>query len=233
MRFLTVLFLLINSCGFGASLGPAERAFARKHVSKMQAEFERDGILGVARRTDHALDNLVRRAIGELHKKGEHSYAQGQEDEWNSHFRGVLEAEMSVSGIGDIGDHKPLIQWLENFYNKIEGILGMDLCQALHLSDIKTFNSCIPVAFHPCTFDMGTVAGARQDEYRRHMQKGAIYMGLLPVVTYWACDIGCMFGTAGIAALLCGPIASLAELGMSGPISGKISDAIYNRACGP
>lgn len=232
----TILLLLCSAALASPHMGPRERGFAKRHTSKIQAEFERGDLTAVAARTDQALNSLVSRAIHQLHRKGQHKFADAKQEEWNLNFRGFLSAEIQAHAggrIGDIGDHKPLVQWLADFYDKVEAVLGVDACQFLHLSDIKTLNFCIPVAFHPCSFDMGSVPGARKDEYRRHMQKGAVYMGLLPVVTYWATDIGCMFGTVGIGALLCGSVASLAESLMAGPVSGKISDKIFDRACGP
>lgn len=235
MRHLFVLAFLFSfsTIGGAADLGPRERAFAKRQAEQIQQEFDKGDLPAVAARVDQALNSIVTLAINKLHKKGEHDIADSAEDEWNGQFRGYLSASMAVHGFGDIGDHKPLIKWLADFYDKVEGALGVDACQFFHISDIKTFNFCIPIAFHPCSFDMGTVSGLRKDEYRKHMQKGAVYMGLLPVTVYWACDIACTFGTSGIGVLFCGPIASIAEMIMAGPISAKISDKIFDRACGP
>lgn len=234
MQYFILAAFFAASLGFGADLGPKEKLFAKRQADQIQAEFDRGDLPAVAARTDQALNSLVNKAIHELHKKGEHDLAAKAEKEWNASFRGFLTNGMATSGrYGDIGDHKPLIQWLADFYDKIEGVLGVDVCKMFRISDIKTFNFCIPVAFHPCTFDMGKIPGARKDEYRVHMQKGAVLNGLLPVTTYWACDIACVFGTSGIGVLFCGPVAGIAEAIMAGPISARISDKIYDKACAP
>lgn len=230
MIAILVFAAIVSLCAEASEpLEKKHREFARQQTEILRKEVERDGLPALARRSDQALDNLVRRGVSELHKRGWHGLANQKQSEWERNYRGYL--SMRVTGYGDIGDHKPLSQWLADFYDAIEEKLGVTICKALHLSDIKTFNYAIPVVFNPCTFDMGSVSISRKDEYRNHFAEGAVYYGLMPVVTYWVVDIACLFGTSGIGVFFCGPIANFAEMACAEWIAPKLSDRVYDRAC--
>ena len=109
--------------------------------------------------------------------------------------------------------------------------LGVEVCKALHLSDIKTFNFTLPIVFRPCSFPMDAVTITRKAEYRNHFAQGKVYYGLVPVITYWAINAPCMIGTAGLATMLCGPAASIAEWFMGYSIAPWLSDKIFDGVC--
>ena len=185
----------------------------------------------LAARSDAALDNLVKRGILQLNIAGLNELASHKESEWG-HYTGYLVKSLTPS-MQDIGDHKPLIGWLADFYNILEDSLGVDKCKKLHLSDIKTFNYAIPVVFHPCDFPMDKVTGTRQDEYKRHFSEGDVYYGILPVVTYWGADIACDVATSGGGiAWACGTIAGASEFISAKFLAPHISDFIFNQCCG-
>lgn len=223
--------LMVTGFVYGRDLNDNEKGWASRQADSVGAEVDAGGLEKFADRTDQALNRVVLVALHQMDKKGQHAFATQKEQEWNTHFRGYLSHRYSA-GYGDIGDHAPLVKWLADFYDKVEAKLGVTLCKMTHISDIKTFNFCIPVVFHPCTFDMGGVTLSRKDEYRNHFSQGLTYYGLLPVVTYWVADIGCMFGTVGIGALLCGPVAGLAEIACANTVAPKVSDRVFDRACG-
>jgi len=213
------------------SLPQEHQDHVRGTARAIRQEIEDGGMPRLALRTDQALDQLVARGVSELRDKGDDIYATRTEWDWKQNYQGYLTRGLMLRGGRDIGDHAPLIKWLASFYDHLESVLGVDACRALHLSDIKTFNFCIPVVFHPCTFPMDSVQGAREDEYRRHFAKGAVYYGLMPVILYWTADIACLAGTYGTGiGWLCGPISSAAEFITGKWIAPKVSDFVFERA---
>jgi len=207
---------------------PSAKSHGNSKARELRMELDRQDLLPLARRTDWALANIVSRATEELRRQGFREMADRYDAEYFFQFSSYLSRAVESR---DIGDHKPLIEWLADFYNKLEAILGVSVCKSLHLSDIKTLNYCIPVVFKPCTFLMDQVTITRKDEYRNHFSGGAIYYGLVPVLTYWVIDIPCMVGTSGIAAFLCGPAANAGEYAMYKWLAPKLSDNLFDRVC--
>ena len=225
MKFIILAFLFSVPVFAQTQLG-----FATEHVRALRNELRDGDIVTLAGRTDQALDALVNRALEKLRAKNENEFADQSEDEWNSQFKGFL-TRMTTSH--DIGDHAPLIKWLATFYDAVEKKLGVEICKLTHLSDIKTFNYCIPVVFHPATFPMDNVAGPRSFEYLRHCNQGAVYYGLLPVIAYWVVDIACTAATyGGGAVFFCGPVGSLAEIVMAKFFATNICEWIYTKSGG-
>jgi hypothetical protein len=214
------------------SLDLSHRQTAHRQARAIRREIEDGNMYATAQRTDEALDALVARGVQKLREKGDDSFAEQFEGEWSDQFRGFLAHAMAQNGGRDIGDHKPLIQWLATFYDHLESVLGVQVCKSLHLSDIKTFNYCIPIVFHPCTFPMDNVTVSREAEYANHFAKGAVYYGLIPVVVYWVCDISCIASTSGIATMICGPLSGGAEFIMGKWFAPRLSNRIFERACG-
>jgi hypothetical protein len=200
----------------------------RQQVWAVQADVRQGGFMALASHTDTALDRVVRLALSNAAASGDALWAAQRLAEWELRYQGWITRRLFTD---DIGDHNPLSLWLANLYDHVEALLGVDLCRILHLSDIKTFNFCIPVVFRPCTFPMDAVTGSRELEWIRHFDEGAIYYGLFPVVLYWIADIACSVGTYGGGAMwLCGPIAGFAEW-LTGTFSGGFGAFIFEQAC--
>ena len=206
---------------------------ARVFAAKLGRDIDRGDMPKVAFLTDKAIKNLLNTAEKELTRKGHDDVASELRMEYGERFDGFL--TRMVSDGRNIGDHKPLWDWLGRAYAKIEGALGLTICQLLHLSDLKTINYGIPVVFHPCTFPMDHVQGDRIVEYRRHFSgkaDGEIYDGLIPVISYWVawgvCE-GATWGTGWF--IICSPIATLVEIAEERWITPKLSDKIYTRRC--
>jgi hypothetical protein len=214
------------------SLDTSHRQSARRQAKALRREIEDGNMYATAQRTDEALDALVARGLQKLHEKGDEYFADRFELQWSDKFRGFLTHAMVQNDMRDIGDHKPLIQWLATFYDHLESVLGVNICKSLHLSDIKTFNYCIPIVFHPCTFPMDNVTVSREAEYANHFAQGAVYYGLIPVVVYWVCDISCLAATSGIGAMLCGPLSGGAEFIMGKWFAPKLSNRLFEKVCG-
>lgn len=209
------------------------RAYAQKMTREVESELKAGDFLPLAKRYDWALDHIMERAARELKKRGHHDLADEATATWNFHYRGFL---TRMVGEGrDIGDHAPLFDWLKSFYLKVELVLGREVCKSLHISDLHTLNHGIPVVFKPCSFPMDSVPLTRKMEYQQHFNGDFApqgFYGVLPVLVYWVIDIPCMVGTAGLAALLCGPAASVGEYLTYRTIGPKISNRIFDRVCG-
>ena len=230
---LVLLCLLLGFSAFGYEFTKEDRAKIDKDGKRFAREIRDDiqngRMSAMARRTDEAIKYMIQRGNEELRKRGDYDGAYFFEFKYQTEFSGYL-TKMVVSD-RNIGDHKPLSTFLADYYNRLEFIIGVDMCKALHLSDIKTLNFCLPVVFKPCSFDMGTVTIARKDEYRKHFAQDDVYYGLVPVVVYWVIDVPCMMFTAGIGALFCGPIAGVAEYGMANFLAPKLSDSLFDSVC--
>lgn len=232
--FIALSILLLSLPAMARQLTGAEKvhvkAEARRQVRLLKAEIRSGNLDALAQRSDAAIQAMVARGVKELAIRGDEVYAAQAQSEYETKFRGYLTRMVRSR---DIGDHKPLVEWLDSFYERLEFVLGVELCKATHLSDLYTLNHCIPVVFHPCTFPMDAVGGDRESEYQRHFAKGSVYYGLVPVVTYWALDIGCVAATQGAGTIwLCGPIAGAGEYLMATFVAPKLSNAVYEHVCG-
>lgn len=194
---------------------------AEKKLQALHDEFERGGLTAMAERTDKALNGLFWVAIRNLKKHGHYSTAKKMEREWNEQ-RGKLYTFMRAGR--DIGDFEPISLWLAAAYEVLEYTLGYEICRALRLSDIKTFNYTIPVVFSPCKHGFL--------EFEMHFVHDAKYRGLAPVVSYWVSVITCSVATYGAGYFfICSPIGMLVELGMDRWAAPWLAPKIYNLAC--
>lgn len=171
--------------------------------------------------SQHAIDSLLKRACFELHKRGEHQIERDIWYKWSTQYRYMLTEKRNI------GDHKPLLDWLAQVTKALQSKLGIPLMNLLHLSDLITFNYAIPFIMDPCHFDITPMPEAqRQFEFGRHMAGDGTFEGLFPVLTYWAT----LTGTASmgpIAALLAG----VAELSMDRFLAPELSDFVYFGSC--
>lgn len=188
----------------------------------------------LARRSDDTLDAIIRVAVVNMRAGGDLYWRDADriEWQWNHKYRGMLVRDALTRGIGS---HHPLIQWLADAYAVIEAALGVEVCKALHLSDIETLNRGVVVVFNPRSFPMDDVPGARIDEYRRHFAYDDTmnhYYGVSAVVTWWGISIGCWAGTSGFGAFLCAIAATGGEWLMGHVLGPKLSDLVYHTAGG-
>jgi hypothetical protein len=216
------------------SLTIQQQHFADEQAGNLRDELMQGDMVTLADKSDQALDAVVARAMVHLRKKGDYHFADQMESEWAEKYHGFLtRMVIAEEATHDIGDHAPLLQWLATLYDEVEGKLGVEICKLTHLSDIKTFNYTIPIVFHPATFPMDQVTGPRAYEYLRHCNQGSVYYGLLPVLTYWVADVGCMVGTYGTGAImLCGLIGDASEVVMSKFFAVGICEWIYTKSGG-
>lgn len=157
-------------------------------TQKMSKQFEKEVKSGrLQRKTNTALDAIVRLSVYKLNRIGKKAEAAQLLKEWKDQWDGYLIRR-------DLGDHAPLSQWLAEKYAILEFILGVDVCHALRLDDIKIINYAIPVVFS-CIDDVDLV------EYEKHFDP------LVGTAAYWVTFFACVGGTWGTGFLFCGPIA--------------------------
>lgn len=191
-----------------------------------------------------ALEAIFQRSAHLLMEKGRKDVADDLLKDWHGFYLGVVLFGPSK----DMGDHKPLSQWLADAYAKIEGVLGPEVCDFFHLSDINIINFTIPVTFDPhedatwCVEHQEKLPEAScEPEYRRHFagtkwQKedddGAtarLHFGFAPVVTYWIVFAACEAATWGTdGTLLCSPIAGLSEIAIARYVAPPVSQKIWD-----
>ena len=206
---------------------------AGKYVSCFLAErrannFGRsfDTPLKMAHITDKAIQGIMKIAAWNLGARGFEEEAIQLEQEMVYH-EGEIERIISREGY-DIGDFKPLSEWLTKVYSRLENVLGYEVCYALRLSDIKTINYALPVVFNPCPFG--------EKEFTIHFCHDPVkplhYRGLAPVIAYWSVDIGCSIGTFGAGwAFLCGPISSVVERFVDWKVAPYLAPRIFAKVC--
>lgn len=217
-----VIFLMLFLCV------PSFSSVPMSESAKIETDIENGKL---AQRTQKALDTVLGVASGELRRHGHYAEADNLDMEyWNTYRDAFMSYFMGEDR--DIGDHKPISQWLADKYDMLELLLGVGVCKQTHLSDIKTFNFTIPIVFRPCTFPMDSVLGVRIDEYRNHFSEGDVYYGLVPVVTYWV-----VYGVTTAATMgggfvfIAGIAGSLAER-LIAIVTPNLSDKVFTRACG-
>lgn len=200
----------------------SDESKANRRLQAYKDEFAESGLLGLANRTDQALDAVLKVSITNLNRKGFRSLAR-EVDQGRMKFRGEV-TRLTMNPSRDIGDFEPLSDWLAGIYDKIEAALGYEICRALRISDIKTFNYTIPIVFRPCSVDM--------DEYELHFVHDAKYRGLFPVVVYWVSSMTCNMATFGAGAFfICSPISMLIEMGADRWVGPWLSPRIWGAFC--
>lgn len=232
--FLVFLVAFVLACTQGF---PAR--FKQQDVYDQASQMDGPDFQNLAKKTDVTIKAIITRAVSTLHDQGFDEEADRIEQEYKANFDWFVFRMVLARGEHHIGDHKPLIDWLAKVYDSLEAKLGVQVCKALHLSDIKTLNYCIPVVFHPCTFDLNGLNVDREAEYRRHfaMDDGgsadpehSLY-GLASVAVYWTIEGACLTGTSGIGSILCGLAATGAEFFSGHIVMPHISDSLFVRIC--
>lgn len=173
--------------------------------------------------TQSVLNYIVKRANYQLTLQGYGTLARRYQYEWNTWFSHALLSD-NARGIGDFA---PLLDWLALYYELLELKLGKELCDLLHLSDIKVLNFTIPVVFSPCAPIF------KESDFYDHFVGDGQYYGFAPVVAYWLTNIGCMAVTLGTGVVLvCGTASTGVEIAMHGMVAPALSPKIYRLACG-
>jgi hypothetical protein len=217
---LVVCLALGSAYAFGCGV-PGEPSNCGNEVAEVStrterivAEFEmevRDGRL--KQRTNIALNGIVRLAIRKLKAKG-HSYeAKKLQEEWETRWDGY------IFRVGrDLGDHRPLSQWLAEKYAMLELILGTTVMEATRLVDLKIINYGIPVVF-------SCVDNVDEAEFGRH------FIPFSGTVIYWTSFVACVGGTWGTGFLFCSPISWGCEMLTENVLAPKLNPTVWRWSC--
>lgn len=184
MKYIVLLFLSVSLFADPSYTQKDERL-----AREIGQDINRHG-MQMRIRTNVALDAIIRVMVGELRNKAYTAEAEQIEKEWNEQYSFFILRR-------DLGDHKPLSDWLANTYAKVESLLGVFICQQLHLDDINVLNYSIPIVFHPCDYPMDFVSDPRRVDYACHFVGTSKHGGFAPVVAYWTSYAACVVGTSG------------------------------------
>ncbi len=100
----------------------------------------------------------------------------------------------------------------------LELILGVEVCKALRLIDIKIINYAIPVVFK-------CVDQVDEAEYERH------FVPFCKVVSFWVTFFSCVGFTYGTGFLYCSPIAIGVEWIVGNHVAPRLNEGVWKRVC--
>lgn len=161
--------------------------FARRGINTAKTW---DDLDSMAVDADLALSRMIKLASMHLRLKGKAKEAKALSAEFNAQWQGYFSASINAKGVGD---HAPLIDWLDRWYVKMEDFFGTKFMEMTRLKDIKTFNFTIPVVFQPKgegRFE--PFEPWERDDYVEH------FVPFAGAVTYWATWGACTAGTWGL-----------------------------------
>lgn len=210
IMYLTAWFLIDYSV--------ANAAFDEKPIVKSVAENLEHGEL--AEEAHKTVNTIVLFSIITLKAHGFHDEAREIRDEWDANEAYFFSELMAK----DLGDHRPLSEWLASVYMRLELLLGKPLMAWTHLDDIKVLNFAIPVVFDARMESGYWDSDDPKPEYKLH------FVPFSGVVTYWSAYLACTIATEGIGSVWCSPIASVGENAMVHFIAPRISDRVYDFA---
>jgi hypothetical protein len=176
--------------------------------SLKEGHFEQD--------TQTVLNELVHRGLQSLRDHGFSSDASLYELDWTQHYSDFLLRSASRN----LGDHRPLSQWLTRFHEDLEAKIGKIACRFSRLHDIKILNFAIPVVFDPS----GYAANLGAREYQKH------FVPFAGTVTFWSSNISCRAALPLPASIGCGPASEVAQFFVENWVAPGVSDKIYQQA---
>lgn len=124
----------------------------------------------------------------------------------------------------DLGDHSPLLPWLEGFFQKVSDKYGTIILSLPMISEVRTLNFAIPVVFSPHgSWQMADVDS--RIEFRKH------FIPFANIITYYAANYGCLYvvqqNGLGQFKKLCTKAAEKLKFVMGRYIAPVISDFIF------
>lgn len=189
--------------------------------------FEDNNILA-AEYADDALENMLRRADSVLRIFGKRAVADEIATDYSLFFRGGFSNLAFASK--ELGDYKPMSDWLVNVHKKIEQSIGEFWCKFFHFHDIYILNFGFPVVLKPALYELPDYL----DHFSGHLIAGFWWdhHGVAGVIAYWIVEGTCTGFTGGVGAVsfACGPIAGFAEHVTDKRIAPPIAERIWKRA---
>lgn len=164
------------------------------------------------------LDALINSGNKMLREKHFDATAEQFENEWIRFY------SYSFDGFSplDLGDHKPIFEWLAEYYDTLQTKLGKDVCAATHLDDIKAINFGAPVVIFP-NGDPRT--GEKYDlvEYRKH------FVPFTTALLYWSMRVTCSTTLSEIPSFICSSAAAVPRGGYEVFIAPYLSDYVFKK----
>lgn len=230
IKYLTILMTFTTLCtatvdkeswkeihGDG-TLTTQEKEIAEKHTKESENSLR--NYTRVATRANLALRAIVKVSVLNLYRKGYVYEAQKMEQEWRELDGKLIKAVQTRN----IGDFEPLSNWLALAYEILELKLGLDMCETLRLTDIKTLNYCITVCFKPCFYGYAN--------FYDHFVADERYKGLAPVISYWATVITCDIALYGAGYFfVCSPVGMLVERAVKNRVAPWAAPKLYDMVC--
>jgi hypothetical protein len=191
-------------------------------LSRIRGVLETGRQRDLAMKVDRSIEQMVRLATHKLRQKGLKTEAREWENDYRLHFEGRLTYMVTARAEGrlrDIGDWAPMSQWLKEFYDRLESVLGEEIMAFTHLEDIKFINYCVPVVFNFESIPDDLISPA---EYKKH------FVVLGGLTAFWTVSIACDIGTWGTGYwLICTPAGMLAKYATVNYIAPPMSPRWY------
>ncbi len=191
------------------SYGSPEVSYRTKRLAnEFKSEVENQRL---RKKTNQALDAIVKLAAYKLKRVGKKKEAEKLLKEWKEQYSLYLEMR-------DLGDHKPLSDWLAAQYQIWVFWLSLDVVKALRLSDINVINFAIPVVF-TCLDNVG------ESEYELH------FVPLMGVTSFWVSFWTCVGMTWGTGFIYCSPISMGVEYLTTSTVAPYLNKYAWDLAC--
>jgi hypothetical protein len=163
---------------------------------------------------------LVRFSIGALKDQGHHSLATRYQQDWSFYVSAI---DAGPFNLFDLGDHRPIYQWLGTFYDELELALGKSFCEFHHIDDIKAFNYGYIVTFHP-NGDPLTNETWDLVEYKKH------FVPFATASFYWISYAACAVAAPFPASLGCPTALAAPRYVVKQWVSPSIATEVYSEA---
>lgn len=226
MRILLFLSLFLGLFTPLSATPEQDRAVkdSKREVSRSIRELET-----FSQRTDQALSRLIEHTAYELTARGYRQESQRLLLEYSDFYIHAVHAFYLGVSTNELGDHPPLVEWLADWYDVIEGLLGETLCKQLHIIDIKIFNYGIPVVFRP---KGGWTLEDYSDHFGGHMTSAWTFAhhGVAGATAFWVAYVACEAVTYGTGtAFACMSLCNGVEWSVDKFIAPKVAKSVYCR----
>lgn len=179
--------------------------------------------------SDIAIDEMIFTAGIYLRAEGHDDLADEIALEYQLKYRGHFTRMFLASK--EIGDHPPVLEWLETVHERIHEAIGNFLCQYSHIHDVYILNHG-NVVFKP---SMAVDFKDYKDHFAGHpLLAGWMWEhhGFAGVVAYWLVNGACTAATSGmgLVTFACGPIAGFAENQVDYRLAPPVAKRIWERS---
>lgn len=232
VSLLSFNFFQSNSCYADTALQAVQSALNARSQSITNISGNQFGSV-----SQWTLNLLVNESVEAFRAVGDTQTAVEVSSDWQINYADALDQTILYSNgsgmhILDLGDHKPLLQFLANLFDKLEDRVGSSILYSGIIGDIYQMNYALPIVFTPKGSWRTNVTPNRDwVEYRKH------FIPFANIITYYAANIACNkiiaqqnMGNQGKK--LCTKISEKLRFAMGRYVAPKVSDFIFNKANG-